>query len=79
MPEGLRSYKLCSYKKKKRVANSENFNLFYYYINIFIYIYIILNFKEIRAWEVLKFWKEKIGILPSSFAWRQKPIVFTLC
>ena len=37
------------------------------------------NFKEIKAWEVLRFWKEKIGILPISFAWRQKPIVFTLC
>ena len=37
------------------------------------------NFKEIKAWEVLKFCKEKIGILPISFAWRQKRIVFTLC
>ena len=37
------------------------------------------NFKEIKAWEVLKFWKEKIGILPIYFAWRQKLIVFTLC
>ena len=36
------------------------------------------NFKEIKAWEVLKFCKEKIGILPISFAWRQKAIMFTL-
>ena len=26
-----------------------------------------------------KFWKEKIGILPIYFAWRQKLIVLTLC
>ena len=37
------------------------------------------NFKEIKAWEVLKFLKEKIGILPIYFAWRQKMIVITLC
>ena len=53
----------------------------FYYLSILFQLSIAYseNFKEIKAWEVLKFWKEKIGILPIYFARRQKPIVFTLC
>ena len=55
-------------------------NNFYYFSLLFqLSIANSENFKEIKAWKVLKFWKEKIEILPISFAWRQKPIVCTLC
>ena len=53
----------------------------FYYLSLLFQISVANseNFKEIKAWVVLKFWKEKIGILPIYFAWRQKPIMFTLC
>ena len=53
----------------------------FYYLSLLFQLSVAYseNFKEIKAWEVLKFWKEKIGILPIYFAWRQKPIVFMLC
>ena len=53
----------------------------FYYLSLLFQLSVAYseNFKEIKAWEVLKFWKEKIGILPIYFAWRQKLIVFTLC
>ena len=53
----------------------------FYYLSILFQLSVANseNFTEIKAWEVLKFCEEKIGILPISFAWRQKPIVFTLC
>ena len=52
----------------------------FYYLSILFQLSVANseNFKEIKALEVLKFCKEKIGILPISFAWHQKPIVFTL-
>ena len=51
----------------------------FYYLSLFFQLSVAYseNFKEINAWEVLKFLKEKIGILPIYFAWRQKLIVFT--
>ena len=53
----------------------------FYYLSLLFRLSVAYseNFKEIKAWEVLKFLKEKIGILPIYFAWRQKLIVFTLC
>ena len=53
----------------------------FYYLRLLFQLSVAYseNFKEIKAWEVLKFLKEKIGILPIYFAWRQKPMVFTLC
>ena len=53
----------------------------FYYLSLLFQLSVAYseNFKEIKAWEVLKFFKEKIGILPTYFAWRQKLIVFTLC
>ena len=53
----------------------------FYYLSLLFQLSVAYseNFKEIKAWEVLKFLKEKIGILPIYFAWRQKLIVFTLC
>ena len=46
----------------------------FYYLSLLFQLSVAYseNFKEIKAWEVLKFWKEKIGILPIYFAWRQK-------
>ena len=53
----------------------------FYYLSLLFQLLVAYseNFKEIKAWEVLKFLKEKVGILPIYFAWRQKLIVFTLC
>ena len=53
----------------------------FYYLSLLFQLSVAYseNFKEIKTWEVLKFWKEKIGFLPIYFAWRQKLIVFTLC
>ena len=53
----------------------------FYYLSLLFQLSVAYseNFKELKAWEVLKFWKEKIEILPIYFAWRQKPMVFTLC
>ena len=53
----------------------------FYYLSVLFQLSVAYseNFKEIKAWEVLKFLKEKIGILPIYIAWRQKLIVFTLC
>ena len=52
----------------------------FYYLSLLFQLSVAYseNFKEIKAWEVLKFWKEKIGILPIYFASWQNPIVFTL-
>ena len=51
----------------------------FYYLLFQLSVAYSENFKEIKALEVLKFLKEKIGILPIYFAWRKKLIVFTLC
>ena len=60
----------------KKISNN------FYYLSLLFQLSVAYseNFiKEIKAWEVLKFLKEKIGILPIYFAWRKKLIVFTLC
>ena len=41
----------------------------FYYLSLLFQLSVAYseNFKENKAWEVLKFWKEKIGILPIYF------------
>ena len=54
---------------------AKKINTNFYYLSLLFQLSVAYNsenFKEIKAWEVLKFLKEKIGILPIYFAWRKK-------
>ena len=76
---------VCLYQSVIKVTFAPNLakkiSTNFYYLSLLFQLSVAYSeyFKEIKAWEVLIFIKEKIGILPIYFAWWQKLIVFTLC
>ena len=77
----IKRYKMLLLKVTFAPNLAKKISTYFYYLSLLFQLSVAYseNFKEIKALEVLKFLKEKIGILPIYFAWRQKLIVFTLC
>ena len=77
----LKNAKIAKFKVTfaPNLAKKKSTNFYYLSLLFQLSVAYSENFKEIKALDVLKFWKEKIRILPIYFAWRQEPIVFTLC